>query len=675
MTSEGSASKLETLFWISKSSSMSASPSPKSDKAISSSSDKADNPFQLSFKNEISVPLDPEETLLCLALKAGIPHVHECGGQGRCSTCRVVIESGQENLSPETEKEKRLKERKQLPHEVRLACQCKATGSVRLRRVIRDALDIQNVLENGIAPSARNRKVVILFCDIRNFTEFSQQHLPYDISHMLNRYFHAMEQVVIQHQGYLDKYLGDGFMAIFGLESQSHAEPCSLAVRAALEMLHTLKKLNDYFEEAFAYRFQIGIGIDFGPALLGEFGGPQKRSFTALGPAVNRASRIEALTKTLGKNLLISDALHQQLAASENHLNEQLLNRYFQQSDLVSLKGIREAVRVWLFSDVPSAQGSKDSQTPANTISSIESLPQKKADIQPDQANNDFSDPEHLSMDFAVDNLAEVIGSPAIAVVAAYDPTGQNDGIQMAIAKVNFHDDNHLTVNLPLGHQFNTGDLLTIHLDNRTGVDEYDAELRVFRSSYKGRVRAVAGNQLTVDYREFSLVHGMAEVLGLREPGYDYPADSRKMQELPVTPLTTMPVFNTDEYNNKLGVLVTRTPEQPHTTVMAFLSSTEDDIFIISFPSTFKVQQLQKDNRCCFAIDQRASFTFENAIEWNYVLIDATAYEVPVNHPLYQPVKTAFIDKNPWEVAFFSDPNVRLYHLKCQSTFCPTRGL
>ncbi|WP_086480900.1 adenylate/guanylate cyclase domain-containing protein [Oceanospirillum sanctuarii] len=656
---------------------MSASPSSSKATRILSSGNKFDAGFQLSFKNEISLALDPEETLLCQALKAGIPHVHECGGQGRCSTCRVVIESGQENLSPETDKEKRLKARKQLPHEVRLACQCKAKGSVSLRRVIRDEFDIRNVLENGIVPSARSHSVAILFCDIRNFTEFSQQHLPYDITHMLNRYFQAMEQVVIQHQGYLDKYLGDGFMAIFGLESPSSVA-CSQAVNAALEMLSTLKKLNDYFEEAFAYRFQIGIGIDFGPALLGEFGGPQKRSFTALGPAVNRASRIEALTKTLGKNLLISDALYQKLASSDNRLNEQILNRYFLNSDLVSLKGIREAVRVWCFSDDNSADRSEghsdDSQTANNKISSIESLSQTNADIPSHQTTDDFSDPEHLSMDFAVDNLAEVIGSPAIAVVAAYDPTGQSDTIDMAIAKVSFHDDNHLTVNLPLGHKFSKGDLLTIHLDNRTGVDEYDAELRVFRSSYKARVRAVAGNQLTVDYREFSLVHGMSEALALREPGYQYPSDERKMRELPITPLVEVPEFNTDEYTNKIGVLVTRTPEQPHTTVMAFLSTTEDDIFIISFPSTFKVQQLQRDIRCCFAIDQRASFTFENAIEWNYVLIDAIAYEVPEKHPLYQPVKAAFIDKNPWEVAFFSDPNVRLYHLKCQSTFCPARG-
>ncbi|MDX1318995.1 MAG: adenylate/guanylate cyclase domain-containing protein, partial [Oceanospirillum sp.] len=212
---------------------MSASASSSKNTLPPSSGDKADIGFKLSFKNEISVLLDPEETLLCQALKAGIPHVHECGGQGRCSTCRVVIESGQENLSPETEKEKRLKARKHLPDEVRLACQCRATGSVSLRRVIRDELDIRNVLENGIVPSARSQKVAILFCDIRNFTEFSQQHLPYDIAHMLNRYFHAMEQVVIQHQGYLDKYLGDGFMAIFGLESQASSEACAQAAQAS----------------------------------------------------------------------------------------------------------------------------------------------------------------------------------------------------------------------------------------------------------------------------------------------------------------------------------------------------------------------------------------------------------------------------------------------------------
>lgn len=645
---------------------MPVSPDSPVPKLMPSLPDKTDNP-QLNFKNERSISLEPNETLLCQALKAGIPHVHECGGQGRCSTCRVVIEAGQENLSPETEREKRLKARKQLPDEVRLACQCKATGSVSLRRVIRDELDISNVLENGIAPSAHSQKVAILFCDIRNFTEFSQQHLPYDITHMLNRYFHAMEQVVLQHQGYLDKYLGDGFMAIFGLESRSSSQACVQATRAAQQMLATLNSLNDYFEAAFAYRFRIGIGIDFGPVLLGEFGGPKKRSFTALGPAVNRASRIEALTKTLGKKLLISDILYQQLAASDDSSSTQ----HFQQSDLVSLKGIREAVRVWCYSEAHS----EESQIPDNAIFSIDRLAQTHPDSQPSPITSNHSDQEHLNMDFAVDNLAEVIGSPAIAVVAAYDSSGQNDTIEMAIAKVSFHDDNHLTVNLPLGHNFSKGDLLTLHLDNRTGVDEYDAELRVYRSSYKGIVRAVAGNQLTVDYREFSLVHGMAEVLGLAEPGYVYPADERPTAALPSSPLTETPEFNIDEYSNKIGVLVTRTPEQPHTTVMAFLSTVDDDIFIISFPSTFKVQQLQKDNRCCFAIDQRASFTFENAIAWNYVLIDAIAYEIPQEHPVYQPVKTAFIEKNPWEVAFFSDPNVRIYHLECQSTFCPSQSV
>lgn len=80
---------------------------------------------------------------------------------------------------------------------------------------------------------------------------------------------------------------------------------------------------------------------------------------------------------------------------------------------------------------------------------------------------------------------------------------------------------------------------------------------------------------------------------------------------------------------------MTRTAEQPHTTVMAFLSTQDDDIFIISFPSTFKVQQLQRNPSCCFAIDERANFTFDKAIQWNYTLIDAIAH-IDSSHQTHQ---------------------------------------
>ncbi|WP_084623779.1 adenylate/guanylate cyclase domain-containing protein [Oceanospirillum beijerinckii] len=587
--------------------------------------------FQLNFVNEKSFLAAPGETLLCQALKNEIPHVHECGGQGRCSTCRVVVEEGLDNLTPETEAEQHIKKHKNLPPYVRLACQTKAKGPASVRRLVRDNFDISQALENGLKPNAERKEIAVMFSDIRNFTEFSQQHLPYDVSHMLNRYFAAMIDVVQAYGGYVDKLLGDGIMVLFGLDADRDTHPCDDALKAAEQMQLELVNLNQYFQEAFDYRFKIGIGIDYGPSLTGFFGSKNQQSFTALGPRVNRASRIEALCKTYQCTLLISDQV--KAAARESYSYTECYDVY--------LKGIREATRIWrLSSPIPEHQGSHGNYE------------------------------EESLMDIEVDNLPHVIGSPAIAVAASY----QGDQLALHIGQVQLYSDNSLTFYVPNGHRLQAGEYLTLHLDNRTGVDEFDAELRVFRTSYKGVVTEVIdGLTLRLTFRDFSLVYGVSEVLAARQPDYQFPPDGRPLQALPETPLTEMPELNDEEHENKIGVLVTRTPEQPHTTAMAFLSTKEDDIFIISFPSTFKVQQLQKDNRCCFAIDERANFTFENAIDWNYVLIDAEAYEVPVDHPIYQPVKSAFIDKNPWEIGFFADPNVRLYHLKCLSTVCPDR--
>ena len=244
-------------------------------------------------------------------------------------------------------------------------------------------------------------------------------------------------------------------------------------------------------------------------------------------------------------------------------------------------------------------------------------------------------------MDIKPQSLAEVIPSPAIAIAAHY----RQEQLVLYIGMVTLHG-NQLQFFIPSGHVLKAGDYLTLHLDNRTGVDEYDAELKVYRTSYKGIVTEVKDHRyIQVSFRDFSLVYGVSEVLAGRQEGYQFAPDSRPLQPLPTTPLRALPNINHNEHDNKIGVLVTRTPEQPHTTAMAFLSSDNDDIFIISFPSTFKVQQLQKDNRCSFAIDERAWFTFENAIDWNYVLIDALAYEIPLEHPTYHALKEAFIEK------------------------------
>ncbi|BDX08499.1 adenylate/guanylate cyclase domain-containing protein [Planctobacterium marinum] len=584
--------------------------------------------FSIEFSNEKIILANQEQVLLHQALTQDIPLRHECGGKGLCSTCRVVIEQGLEYCPEETPAERKIKRQKSLPEYVRLGCQFKPQGPMKLRRLVRDEFDLSNAITSDLSTSAQSCNLAVMFSDIRNFTEFSEQHLAYDVTHMLNRYFSRMTEVVQAHNGYVDKLLGDGMMVLFGVNALEDCNPCNDAVNAANAMLRALDDLNEYFIECFDHRFKIGIGIDYGASLLGHFGHKDHLSFTALGPKVNRAARVEALCKTYQCDLLITEAVKKALT----------IEQVFESDYDVYLKGISETTKVWKISSP--AKGRQVGKTYE----------------------------QDTDMDIQVDNLPQVIGTPVIVVAARYSA----DELELYVAQAKLQANNQLSLYLPKGHTLQAGEYVTVHLDNRTGVDEFDADLRVFRTSYKGKVTQVHdAHSVDLTVRDFSLVHGISEVLAEKEPGYRFPTDGRPLQALPITPMTQMPVFAKQAHNNKVGVLVTRTVEQPHTTVMAFLSTEEDDIFIISFPSTFKVQTLQKDNRCAFAIDERATFTFENVIEWNYVLIDAEAYEVPTSHPYYDAIKAEFINKNPWEIGFFASPDVRLYHLKCLSTVCP----
>jgi hypothetical protein len=260
----------------------------------------------------------------------------------------------------------------------------------------------------------------------------------------------------------------------------------------------------------------------------------------------------------------------------------------------------------------------------------------------------------------AITNLCDAIGKQALGVASYYVDTR----LHAAVCCVFVHPNNHLHCSFPTGHHLQPGDAITIHLDNRTGVSEYDAELSVYRASYKGQVLRVYHDMVEVAPRECMVMFGNKTVLGIQAADYAYPHDSRPLQAIPASPLTAVPPMDDTERMNKVGVLITRAPQQPHSTVMAFLSSIHDDIFFITFDESFKMAVLQRDQRCLFAIDSRADFTFVNAIQWNYSLIHGHVHHIARSSPLFNPIKELFIAKNPWEVGFFDHPSVQLYHIQ-----------
>lgn len=252
---------------------------------------------------------DPYLMVLDIAHAAGIPHAAACGGNGHCSTCRVMILEHPENLTPRSGVELRLAKIKGFDPNIRLACQALPTGDVKLRRLVIDEEDEQLAQDSTPQSTGRDQQLAILFSDIRDFTPFAESHLPYDVIHILGRYFRKVGEPVLRHGGYIDKYIGDGIMAIFGLHRGSAAEACLDAVTAGLGMLAGLRELNVYISKQFGTEFRMGVGIHVGSVIIGEMGHPQKMQFTAIGDVVNIASRIESATKELGVPLLVSAAV------------------------------------------------------------------------------------------------------------------------------------------------------------------------------------------------------------------------------------------------------------------------------------------------------------------------------------------------------------------------------
>jgi len=146
----------------------------------------------------------------------------------------------------------------------------------------------------------------ILFADIRDFTAISETLSPRETVAFLNSYLNDMIEIVMKHQGIIDKFIGDGLLAVFGapLPREDHAE---LALQAALDMQRRLQNLNEERSREHTFPIKIGIGLHSGPVIAGNLGNSSKMEYTVIGDTVNVASRIEGLTKEHHSALLISE--------------------------------------------------------------------------------------------------------------------------------------------------------------------------------------------------------------------------------------------------------------------------------------------------------------------------------------------------------------------------------
>lgn len=164
---------------------------------------------------------------------------------------------------------------------------------------------------------AKRNEITILFSDIRGFTSLTESLEPEEISNYLNEYFTEMVKVILKHNGTIDKFMGDAIMAFFGAPIQ-YNDHAIQAAKAALEMVETLQKLNEKWNKTGRSNLNIGIGINTGISLVGNFGSPELMDYTCIGDPVNLASRLESLNKEENTNVIISAFTYQQIKDKVN---------------------------------------------------------------------------------------------------------------------------------------------------------------------------------------------------------------------------------------------------------------------------------------------------------------------------------------------------------------------
>ncbi|MBM3491901.1 MAG: adenylate/guanylate cyclase domain-containing protein [Alphaproteobacteria bacterium] len=260
---------------------------------------------RIRYPNGREVRVARGSTVLAASRLHGIPHASVCGGRGRCSTCRIRIAGAAAELPPPSTSEQHVLNRLRAPAGVRLACQLRPTGDLAVVPMLPAAAQAREAYRSAAHLAGTERNIAILFADLRAFTRFSEGRLPYDVVFVINQYFRAMGQAIEGAGGRLDKFIGDGVMALFAVEAPIE-QGCRSALEAARGMSLALDDLNRLLSPDLREPLRMGIGIHAGPAIVGEMGYRSAISVTAMGDAVNAASRLEGVSKELGCQLVLS---------------------------------------------------------------------------------------------------------------------------------------------------------------------------------------------------------------------------------------------------------------------------------------------------------------------------------------------------------------------------------
>ncbi|MEP2455715.1 adenylate/guanylate cyclase domain-containing protein, partial [Roseibium sp.] len=227
--------------------------------------------ISIRYLDKRTIKTAPGPTLLEISRMKGIPHMSICGGRARCSTCRTLILSGQATIKEPGNTEAQVLKRIGASSNIRLACQIRPTSDMTVRPLfsVGRAISGEGLLDRyrwGV-----EQKIAIMFIDLRGFTSLSEGKLPFDVVFILNRYVDGVVRIIKNNGGMVDKIMGDGIMALYGVETSFEAGVHS-ALATLADLSEELRRVNDDLSGHLNTPLRVAVGLHGGTAILGRIG-------------------------------------------------------------------------------------------------------------------------------------------------------------------------------------------------------------------------------------------------------------------------------------------------------------------------------------------------------------------------------------------------------------------
>ena len=247
-------------------------------------------------------------SVLEASLRFNIPHASVCGGRARCSTCRVRVVSDRMALPRPSGREAFVLARvgANADPSIRLACQLRPQSDVAVIPILPPQVGASFVRGRQRMHIGEERYVVSMFVDMRGSTKLSEVRLPFDIVFLINQFVEAASKGITDAGGQPNQFVGDGVLALFGLDVD-RATACRQALRAAALVAANVAYLNHQFATEVREPIEYGIGINAGDVIIGDIGFRGHTVFTALGDPVNVAARLQDMTKSLNCKAVVSE--------------------------------------------------------------------------------------------------------------------------------------------------------------------------------------------------------------------------------------------------------------------------------------------------------------------------------------------------------------------------------